>query len=59
MNFVRFQSKPFYNTVILVNAPNSNAEEAEVERFYEGIQDLLKLTPRKDVFFIREDWNAK
>ena len=59
MNFVRFQSKPFYNTVILANAPNSNAEEAEVERFYEGIQDLLKLTPRKDVFFIIEDWNAK
>ena len=58
MNFVRFQSKPFYNTVILVNAPNSNAEEAEVERFYEGIQDLLKLIPRKDVFFIIEDWNA-
>ena len=56
MNFVRFQSKPFYNTVILVNAPNSNAEEAEVERFYEDLQDLLEL---KDVLSIIGDWNTK
>ena len=56
---VHFQGKPFNITVIQVYAPISNAEEAEVERFYEGIQDLLKLTPRKDVFFIIEDWNAK
>ena len=56
---VRFQGKPFTITVIEDYAPTSNAEEAEVERFYEGIQDLLKLTPRKDVFFIIEDWNAK
>ena len=56
---VHFQGKPFNITVIQAYAPNSNAEEAEVERFYEGIQDLLKLTPRKDVFFIIEDWNAK
>ena len=47
MNFVRFQSKPFYNTVILVNAPNSNAEEVEVERRYEDLPDLLELTPKK------------
>ena len=59
MNFVHFQSKPFNNTVIQVNAPNNNAEEVEIEWFYEDIQDLLKLTLRKDVFFIIEDWNAK
>ena len=46
-------------TVIQVYAPNSNAEEAEVERLYEDLQDLLKLTPKKDVLFIIEDWNAK
>ena len=56
---VRFQSKPFNITVIQVYAPTSNAEEAEVEWFYEDLQDLLKLTPKKDVFFIIEDWNAK
>ena len=56
---VRFQSKPFNITVIQVCAPTSNAEEAKVERFYEGLQDLLELTPRKDVLFIIGDWNAK
>ena len=56
---VRFQGKPFYIMVIQVYAPTSNAEEAEVERFYEDLQDLLKLTPKKDVLFIIGDWNAK
>ena len=56
---VRFQGKPFNNIVIQVYALTSNAEEAEVERFYEDLQDLLKLTPKKDVFFITGDWNAK
>ena len=56
---VRFQGKPFNITVIKVHALTSNAEEAEVERFYEGIQDLLELTPQKDVLFIIGDWNAK
>ena len=56
---VRFQGKPFNITVIQVYAPISNAEEAEVERFYEDLQDLLELTPKKDVLFITEDWNAK
>ena len=56
---VRFQSKPFNITVIQVYAPISNAEEAEVERFYEDIQDLLELTPQKDALFIIRDWNAK
>ena len=56
---VRFQGKPFNITVILVYAPNNNAEEAEVERFYEDLQDLLEVIPRKDVFFIIGDWNAK
>ena len=56
---VRFQGKPFNITVIQVYAPTSNAEEAEVERFYEDLQDLLELTPPKDVFFIIGDWNAK
>ena len=55
---VRFQGKPFNITVIQVYAPTSNAEEAEVERFYEDLQDLLELTPQKDVLFIK-DWNAK
>ena len=55
---VRFQGKPF-NTVIQVYAPTSNAEEAEVQRFYEDLQDLLELTPKKDVLFIIGDWNAK
>ena len=50
---------PFNITVIQVYAPTSNAEEAEVERFYEDLQDLLDLTPKKDVLFIIGDWNAK
>ena len=56
---VRFQGKPFNITVIQVYAPTSNAEEAEVERFYEDFKDLLELTPQKDVLFIIGDWNAK
>ena len=56
---VRFQGKPFSITVIQVYAPTSNAEEAEVEWFYEDVQDLLELTPKKDVLFIIGDWNAK
>jgi len=56
---VRFQGKPLNITVIQVYAPTSNAEEAEVERFYEDLQDLLELTPKKDVLFIIGDWNAK
>ena len=59
MIFVCFQGKPFNITVIQVYAPTSNAEEAEVERFYEDVQDLLELTPQKDVLFIIGDWNAK
>ena len=56
---VHFQGKPFNVTVIQAYAPTSNAEEAEVERFYEDLQDLLELTPKKDVLFIIGDWNAK
>ena len=56
---VCLQGKPFNITVIQVYAPTSNAEEAEVERFYEDLQDLLELTPKKDVLFIIGDWNAK
>ena len=56
---VHFQGKSFNITVIQVYAPTSNAEEAEVEEFYEDLQDLLELTPKKDVLFIRGDWNAK
>ena len=56
---VRFQGKPFNITVIQVYALISNAEEGEVECFYEDLQDLLELTPKKDVLFIIEDWNAK
>ena len=56
---VCFQGKPFNITVIQVYAPTSNAEEAEVERFYEDLQDLLELKPKKDVLFIIGDWNAK
>ena len=56
---VHFQGKPFNITVIQVYAPTSNAEEAEVEWFYEDLQDLLELTPQKDVLFIIGDWNAK
>ena len=55
---VRFQGKPFNITVIQVYAPTSNAEEAEVERFYEDLQDFLKLTSKKDVLFMIGDWNA-
>ena len=56
---VRFQGKPFNITEIQVYAPTSNAEEAEVEWFYEDLQDLLELTPKKNVLFIIGDWNAK
>ena len=56
---VRFQGKPFNITVIQVYAPTSNTKEAEVERFYEDQQDLLELTPQKDVLIIIGDWNAK
>ena len=56
---VHLQSKPFNIMVIQVYAPTSNAEEAKVEWFYEDLQDLLELTPQKDVLFIIADWNAK
>ena len=56
---VRFQGKPFSITVIQACVPTSNTEEAEVERFYEDLQDLLELTPQKDVLFIIGDWTAK
>ena len=56
---VRFQGKPFSIMVIQAYAPNSNAEEAEVERFYEDLQDLLELTPKKHILFVIGDWNAK
>ena len=56
---VHFQGKPFKMTVIQVYAPTSNAEEGEVERLYEDLQDLLELIPKKDVLFIIGDWNAK
>ena len=56
---VRFQGKPFNITVIQVYAPTSNVEEADVEQFYEDLQDLLELTPQKGVIFIIRDWNAK
>ena len=56
---VCFKGKPFNITVIHVYAPTSNAEEAEVEWFYEDLQDFLELTPQKDVLFIIEDWNPK
>ena len=59
MTSVHFQGKPFSITVIQIYAPTSNAEEAEVEWFYEDLQDLLELTPKKDVLFIIGDWNAK
>ena len=54
-----FQAKPFNITVIQVYAPTSNAEEAEVEQFYEDLQGLLELTPKKDVLYMLGDWNAK
>ena len=59
MIFVCFQGKPFNITVIQAYAPTSNAEEAEVEQFYEDLQDRLELTHKKDVLFIIGDWNAK
>ena len=56
---VHFQGKPLKITVIQVYALTSNAEEAEVEQFYEDLQDLLEVTPQKDVLYIIRDWNAK
>ena len=56
---VHFQGKPFNVTVIQVYALTSNSEEADVEWFYEDLQDLLKITPKKNVLFIIGDWNAK
>ena len=56
---VHFQGKPLNSMVIQVYAPTSNAEEAEVERFYEDLKDILELTPKKDVLFTIGDWNAK
>ena len=56
---IRFQGKPFSITVVQVCAPTTNAKEAEVEQFCEDLQDLLELTPKKDVLFIIGDWNAK
>ena len=56
---VRFQGKPFNITVNQIYAPTSNAEEAEVEQFYEDLQDFLELTPKKDVLFTIGDWSAK
>ena len=56
---VHFQGKPLNITVIQLYAPTSNTEEAEAERFYEDLQDLLELTPQKDALFIIVDWNAK
>ena len=56
---VYFQSKPFHIMVIQIYAPTSNVEEAEVEQFYEDLQDLLEITPTKDVLFIIGDWSAK
>ena len=59
MILVHFQGEPFNIRVIQVNSPTTNAKEAEVDWFYEDLQDLLELTPKKDVFFIIGDWNAK
>ena len=56
---VHFQGKPFNITVIQVYVPTRNAEEAEVEWFYKDLQDLLEITPKKDLLFIIADWNAK
>jgi len=56
---VRFQGKPLNITVIQVYAPSSNTEETEVEWFYEDLQDLLEITPKKDVLYITGNWNAK
>ena len=59
MTSVCFRGKPFSISLIQVHAPTTNAEEAEVEQFYEDLQDLLELTPKEDVLFIIGDWNAK
>ena len=59
MTSVHFQGKQFITTLVQVYAPTTHAEEAEVEQFYEDLQDLLELTPKKDVLFIIGDWNAK
>ena len=59
MILVRFQGKPCNITVIQVYAPTTDAKEAEVDQFYEDLEDLLELTPKKDILFIIEDWNAK
>ena len=59
MNSVHFQGKPFNIMVIQDYATTSNTKEAEVEQFYEDLQDLLELTPKKDVLFIIGEWNAK
>ena len=59
MIFAHFQGKPLNITVIQIYAPTSNAEETEVEWFYEDLQDFSELTPKKDVLFIIRDWNAK
>ena len=59
MSSVHFQGKPFNIIVIQVYVPSSNAEEAEIERFYEDLQDLLELTAPKNILFIIGDWNAK
>ena len=56
---IHFQGKPFNIKVLQVYAPTSNTEEAEVEQFYEDLQDLLEQTPKKDVLFIKGDWSAK
>ena len=56
---VHFQGKPFSITVIQIYAPTTNSKEVEVEQFYDDLQDLLELTPKKDVLFIIGDWNAK
>ena len=56
---IRFQGKPFNITVIQVYGPTTNAKKAEVDRFYVDLEDLLQLTPKKDVLFITGDWNAK
>ena len=58
-NDLCFQGKPFNITVIQVYDPNSNAEEAKVEWFYENLKDILELTPKRDVFFMIGDWNAE
>ena len=59
ITLVHFQGKPFNITVIQVYAPTTNGEEAEVDQFYEDLEDHLELTPKKGVLFIIEDWNAK